>query len=187
MGLGIKNFLFVTLRVKKYQFLSTCKRVTGKPVRFHPLLLRGAGTIKFGKNFQNGVIGTGYYYSHYTVMEARYENSEINIGDNVVFNNGISLICLSKITVENNVLIGNNCSFIDTDGHNLDPELRESDDVKTQPIHIGKNVMIYHNSVILKGVTIGDYSVIGTGSVVTKNIPAGVFAAGNPARVIRQL
>ena len=187
MGLGIKKFLFETLRVTKYRLLSTCKRVSGKPVLYHPLLLRGEGSIKFGSNVQNGVIGTAYYYSHYNLMEARYPETEISIGNNVVFNNGVSIVSVSKVTIDDNVMIGNNTSFIDSDGHNLDPSLRDEGEVKVAPIHIRNNVMIYHSCVILKGVTIGEYSVIGTGSVVTKDIPANVYAAGNPAKVIRNL
>jgi maltose O-acetyltransferase len=58
---------------------------------------------------------------------------------------------------------------------------------KTGNITIKKNVVIYYNSLVLKGVTIGENSVIGSCSVVTKDIPPNVFAAGNPAKVIRSL
>jgi maltose O-acetyltransferase len=59
--------------------------------------------------------------------------------------------------------------------------------VVAKPIHIGKNVWITSRCIILAGVTIGDNSIIGAGSVVTKDIPANSFAAGNPARVIKML
>ena len=58
---------------------------------------------------------------------------------------------------------------------------------KTAPIIIGKNCFVGCNTLILKGVAIGDNSTVGAGSVVTKNIPANVIAAGNPAKVIKML
>ena len=86
------------------------------------------------------------------------------------------------------VVIGNNCSFsfrnmIITSTHDLD-------DFSTgiaKPITIGNNVWITTNVMILPGVTIGDNTVIGAGSIVTKDIPSGVFAAGNPCVVIKQI
>jgi maltose O-acetyltransferase len=59
--------------------------------------------------------------------------------------------------------------------------------VKTLPIKIGNNVWINFNSIILKGVTIGDGSIIAAGAVVTKDIPPFVMVAGNPARIIKHL
>jgi maltose O-acetyltransferase len=60
-------------------------------------------------------------------------------------------------------------------------------DVKTANITIKRNAVVFYNSVVFKGVTIGENSVIGACSVVTKDIPPNVFAAGNPAKVIRNL
>jgi acetyltransferase-like isoleucine patch superfamily enzyme len=77
--------------------------------------------------------------------------------------------------------------LVDTDGHDLDPKKRMNGEVKSAPITIKRNAIIYYNSVVFKGVTIGENSVIGACSVVTKDIPANVFAAGCPAKVIRSL
>ncbi|MXN92935.1 acyltransferase [Flavobacterium sp. Sd200] len=181
------KFIFVTLRIKKYQFLSDCKRVEGNLLMYHPVLLKGPGRIVFGKNVQVGVISSPNYYTHYAYFEAKSENSEIIIGNNTAINNGFSAIALSKISIGNNVLIGVNCSVIDSDGHLLDPQKRNHDLLNAVDVNISNNVFIGSNVVILKGVTIGENSVIGNGSVVTKNIPANVIAAGNPARVIRSL
>jgi maltose O-acetyltransferase len=183
----IKQFCFVALRIKKYEMMSDCERVTGKPIKYHPLLLKGKGIISFGKNVQIGVIASPNFYSHYTYLEAREECSEIIIGDNVAINNAFSIECSSKVVVENDVLIGVNCSFIDNDGHDLAIEKRNIGSPKTDPIHIHQNVFLGSNVTILKGVTIGKNSIIGNGSVVTKNIPENVVAAGNPAKFIRNL
>ncbi|WNM18754.1 acyltransferase [Flavobacterium capsici] len=183
----MKNFLFVTLRIWKYKFLSNCKKVLGNPAVYHPLLLKGNGKISFGKNVQIGVIDSPNYYSHYTYLEARNNESEINIGNNVSINNAFSAVAFSKITIEDNVLIGVNCSIIDNDGHSLQPDKRNDDQPKTASVTIEENVFLGDNVTILKGVTIGKNSVIGNGSIVTKSIPDNSIAAGNPARVIRNL
>lgn len=86
------------------------------------------------------------------------------------------------------VYIGRNCSFsyrnmIITSSH----DFSEFSTVIAKPVIIGNNVWITSNVTILPGVTIGDNTVIGAGSVVTKNIPSGVFAAGNPCKVIRKI
>jgi len=86
------------------------------------------------------------------------------------------------------VVIGNNCSFsfrnmLITSTHDLD----DFSTVIAKPITIGNNVWITTNVTILYGVTIGDNTVIGAGSVVTKDIPSGVFATGNPCVVIKQI
>ena len=104
----LKKFFFITLRVKKYQLLSSCKKVVGKPRLFHPLLLNGGGSINFGSNVQIGVINSPNYYSHYSYIEARGAGSEIIIGNNVSVNNNFSAVAFRKITIGNNVIIGVN-------------------------------------------------------------------------------
>ncbi|WP_293871940.1 acyltransferase [Flavobacterium sp.] len=183
----IKTFLFVTLRIWKYKLLSDCKNVTGKPNLFHPLLLKGKGKISFGKNVQIGVVASPNFYSHYTYLEARNSDSEITIGDNVSINNAFSAVAFSKITIQNNVLIGVNCAIIDNDGHNLEIDKRNYDEIKSEAVFIAENVFLGDDVTILKGVTIGKNSVIGNGSIVTKSIPENVIAAGNPVKVIRYL
>ena len=183
----IKRFVFVKLRVLKYKWLSNCKQICGKPVLFHPLLLAGKGKISFGENVQIGVINSPKYYSHYSYFEARNKESEITIGNNVAINNNCSIEALSKIIIKENVLIGVNCSIIDNDGHHLGIDERKSGVPKSETILIKKNVFIGDNVTILKGVTIGENSIIGNGSIVTKNILANVVAAGNPAQIIKQI
>ena len=76
---------------------------------------------------------------------------------------------------------------MDNDGHNLDIDKRHNEVLKSKDVFISENVFIGDNVTILKGVTIGANSVIGNGSIVTKSIPDNVIAAGNPARVIRNI
>lgn len=183
----LSKFVFVTLRIKKYKLLSNCGRVAGKPNLYHPVLLKGEGEIIFKDNVQVGVISSPHFYSHYAYIEAKYPESKIIIGNNTAINNGFSAIAFSKITIDDNVLIGVNCSIIDTDGHFLEADNRNHAAPPAFEVHIKENVFLGSNVVILKGVTIGQNSIIGNGSVVTKNIPDNVIAAGNPARVIRTI
>jgi maltose O-acetyltransferase len=183
----IKLFLFVSLRIWKYKLLSDCKRISGKPNLYLPLLLNGRGKIQFGNNFQNGVNAAHYTYSTYNYILSMYEDSEVNFGNNVVMANGSTIQAVSKVNIGDDVMIGINCMIVDTDGHDLHPDKRMTGDVKSAPITIENNVVIYYNSVVFKGVTIGENSVIGACSVVTKDIPPNVFAAGSPAKVIRNL
>ncbi len=105
----------------------------------------------------------------------------LKIGDNVGMS-GASIWCFKEINIENNVRIGANTLITDGDAHLDDPRAGE-----VKPVHICKNVWLGMNVMVLKGVTIGENSLIGAGSVVTKDIPANVVAAGNPCKVIKPL
>lgn len=113
-------------------------------------------------------------------------DAQILIGNQV----GMSSISISshlKIEIGDQTIIGAGTVITDSDWHNPDPMQRTTSTGNPKPIHIGKNVFIGTRSIILKGVTIGDNSVIGAGSVVTNDIPANVIAAGNPCHVIKPL
>ena len=109
------------------------------------------------------------------------KNATLILGDNVGMS-GVSIWCFKKIVVDNNVRIGANVLITDGDAHLDDPRSREP-----KPVHICDNVWLGMNVTILKGVTIGKNSLIGAGSIVTKDIPENVIAAGNPCKVVRHL
>ena len=94
-----------------------------------------------------------------------------------------------KITIGKNVIVGANCTIIDTDFHPLDPEIRRIDILagKHAPIVIENDVFIGMNALILKGLRIGAGAVVGAGSVVLSDIPPKTIVAGIPARAIRIL
>ncbi|MBR1725154.1 MAG: hypothetical protein IJ724_00635 [Muribaculaceae bacterium] len=92
----------------------------------------------------------------------------------------------ARVTFGDNVFIAPNCAFY-TAGHPLDVAQRNAGLEYSLPIRVGNNVWIGGNMCVMPGVTIGDNTVIGAGSVVVHDIPAGVLAAGNPCRVIRHL
>ena len=74
-----------------------------------------------------------------------------------------------------------------TAGHPVLPELREKAYQFNAPIHIGKNCWIGAGAIILPGITIGDNTVVGAGSIVTKDLPSGVVAVGNPCKILREI
>lgn len=76
---------------------------------------------------------------------------------------------------------------IATAGHPIDPELRRQGLQFNMPVRIGNHCWLGAGVIVLPGVTVGDNTVIGAGSVVTKDIPSGVVAAGNPCRVLREV
>lgn len=96
------------------------------------------------------------------------------------------MLDVAKITIGDYVFFGPNVSLY-TAGHSIHHESRNSGYEYGIPITIGNNVWIGGSCVILPGVTIGDNCVIAAGSVVNKDIPSGVIAAGNPCKVIREI
>lgn len=110
----------------------------------------------------------------------------IEIGENFFMNMNCVILDGAKVTFGDNVFVAPGCGFY-TAGHPLDAERRNAGLEYALPIRIGNNVWIGAQVCVLPGVTIGDNSVIGAGSVVTKDIPSGVLAAGNPCRVIRPI
>lgn len=110
----------------------------------------------------------------------------IEIGENFYCNYNCTILDVNKVVFGNNVFIGPNCSFY-TALHPLDAGERNEGLEYAKPITIGDNVWFGGSVTVLPGVTIGSNSVIGAGSVVTKDIPEGVVAVGNPCKVIREI
>jgi acetyltransferase-like isoleucine patch superfamily enzyme len=107
----------------------------------------------------------------------------IVVGQNVILGSNLKIYCRpAKVFIGDNTMFSHNNTII-TSTH----DLIDRNIIKGYPVHIGKNVWITSNVTILPGVNIGDNSVIGAGSVVTKDIPSNVFAAGNPCKVIKKI
>ena len=110
----------------------------------------------------------------------------VSVGKNFYTNHNCTILDGAPVTFGDNVFIAPNC-VISTAGHAIDSEQRSRGLEIARPIRVGNNVWIGANVSILPGVTIGDNTIIGAGSVVNKDIPAGVIAVGNPCRVIRKI
>ena len=110
----------------------------------------------------------------------------IEIGDNFYANHNCIFLDAAKIKLGDNVFIAPNCCF-STAGHPLDSEQRSKGLEFARPITVGSNVWFGVGVSVLPGVTIGNNTVIGAGSIVTKDIPEGVVAIGNPCKVLRKI
>lgn len=115
------------------------------------------------------------------ILTTMNKNAKLIIGNKCGFS-GTVIGCFKEITLGNNVRCGANTTITDGDWHLDDPRSGE-----LRAVHIGDNVWLGINVTVLKGVTIGENTVIGAGSIVTKDIPANVVAAGNPCKVIKHL
>ncbi|MFA1540161.1 sugar O-acetyltransferase [Actinomadura monticuli] len=110
----------------------------------------------------------------------------ITVGSGTFANYGLTALDVARITIGDDVQIGPNVQLL-TPTHPLDPERRRAKLESAEPIVIEDNVWLGGGAIVLAGVTIGADSVIGAGSVVTKDIPPNVVAVGSPARVVRSL
>ncbi len=110
----------------------------------------------------------------------------ITIGDNVYINFGCVILDCGQVTIGSDTLIGPNVGLF-SGNHTTDAEERAAGGLIPRPITIGSRVWLCGNVSVVPGVTIGDDTVIGAGSVVTRDIPSGVVAAGNPCRVLRKI
>ena len=164
-------------------------KIFGVPIVY---VSKHGGIIKIGDAFS---MNSGRYYNQIGRQQKCFlivgDNSKIIIGNNV----GISstaIICYKEIEIEDNVKIGGNTVIYDSDFHDLDYKKRNSipedtSNVRKLKVTIKKNAFIGSHSTILKGVTIGENSIVGAASVVSSDIPPNQIWAGNPAKFIRAI
>lgn len=119
-------------------------------------------------------------------LHANWGGHHVHFGKNVYANFNLTLVDDTHIYIGDHTMIGPNV-VIATGGHPLLPELRQKGYQYNAPVHIGKNCWIGAGAIIVPGITIGDHSVIGAGSVVTKDIPSNVLVVGNPCKVLREI
>ena len=112
--------------------------------------------------------------------------AQLSVGDRTFANYGLVALDVAPIAIGDDVQIGPNVQLL-TPTHPLEAEPRRLKWEAAQPITIGHNVWLGGGVIVLAGVTIGADTVVGAGSVVTRDLPAGVLALGNPARVVRSL
>lgn len=129
-------------------------------------------------------IGEGCYIE--PPLHSNFGGSHVHFGKNVYANFNLTLVDDTHIYVGDYTMFGPNVT-VATAGHPILPELRQQGYQYNMSVHIGKNCWIGAGVLIMPGITIGDNTVIGAGSVVTKDIPSNVVAVGNPCRILREI
>lgn len=119
-------------------------------------------------------------------MNANWGGRFVHFGKNIYVNFNLTMVDDTHIYVEDHVMMGPNVTLC-AGTHPVSPRLRESGVQYNLPIRICRNAWLGAGVIVMPGVTIGENSVIGAGSVVTKDIPANVVAVGNPCRVLREI
>lgn len=140
-----------------------------------------SGCLEMGKNSTVNVDRSFFIHSGCDVV--LLENSELNLGSGYI-NKNCQIRCHHKISIGHGVAIAENVYIRDNDSHELITSGNYK--IKSSDIKIGNHVWIGANVTILKGVSIGDGSIVAAGSVVTKSIPESCLAAGVPAKVIKE-
>ena len=129
-------------------------------------------------------IGEGCYIE--PPLHANFGGKFVHFGSFIYANFNLTLVDDAPIYVGDHTMFGPNVSLV-TAGHPILPRLRELVYQFNAPVHIGKNCWLGAGVIVLPGVSVGDNSVIGAGSVVTKDIPANVVALGTPCKVVREI
>ncbi len=119
-------------------------------------------------------------------LHSNFGGKHVHFGKNVYANFNLTLVDDTHIYVGDYTMLGPNV-VLATAGHPILPTLRQQGYQYNAPIHIGKNCWLGAGVIVLPGVTIGDNTVVGAGSVVTKELPANVVAVGNPCHVLREI
>lgn len=190
-----------------YSGLKFLKRII-KQLISNLLKLRYRNKVTFGKNVflgrrfrvyssskNNIIIGDNCFILGRILSE---NNGKIIIGNNTSIRDNVSIRCSNQITIGDNVIFSFNIVVTDNNNHPINPEdrlkminsgwstdhwnLKHSE---SSPIKIGNNVWVGQNCFILKGVNIGDNSIVAAATVVTKNVPENSIVAGNPGKVVK--
>lgn len=187
MDLITQKITYLLMKMKLVD-IDSGLRSSGVPRMF----IHRHGKFKIGKNFKiNNTIESNPIGRNFQCIFKVDKNSLLQIGNNVGMS-GTTIVCLKEIIISDNVKIGGNTCIYDTDFHSFNTHERnqKNEDLKKvnkKSVFIEKNVFIGAHVTILKGVNIGENSIIGACSVVTKNIPANEIWAGNPIKFIRKL
>lgn len=148
----------------------------------HPTQFQGFGTLILGDNVKLGFM-MGGLKNIPILLQPRTDAAVIQIDQGSILMNGSELISRSSIYIGKNCRVGAGCVFLDADFHGIGPDERDQVGI-TKPIIIGDNVWLGRSVTVLKGVHVGNDAIIGANCMVTKDIPAGGIAVGNPMRIV---
>ena len=155
----------------------------GKHIKFRGIAIIErfqCSTIRIGDNctFNSSSRFNFRGINHPCIIQTGKPGAKIVIGNHCGFS-GVSIVADKEVVIEDHVTVGANAIIGDRDDHS---DIYASE---PRPVHIGKNVWIGMNATIMKGVTIGEYAIIGAGAIVTKDVPPYAIVAGIPAKIIK--
>ena len=189
---GEVNFIIGNIRRKVYECCSTVIGELmlkmggvkfGKHVKFRGLALVErfqCSTIEIGDNctFNSSSRFNFRGINHRCIIQTGKPGAKIIIGNHCGFS-GVSIVADKEVVLEDYVTVGANAIIGDRDDHS------EIYDSEPRPVHVCKHAWIGMNATIMKGVTIGEYAIVGAGAIVTKDVPPYAIVAGVPAKVIK--
>lgn len=154
-----------------------------------PEIAHPRSLVIFGRNIHLGkyaqIICASDNCVRFTSWPSKQADAEIVLGDYCLISPGVRISAAQSIRIGDNCMLAANVIISDSDWHGIYNRIRPFR--CTKPVVIENNVWLGERVIVTKGVTIGENSVVGAGSVVTKNIPANCVAAGNPARIIKTI
>lgn len=157
----------------------------GRRIRGNRVVVRNFGKIIIGNAVSLNSFPDGN--PHRTILMAHCREAVISIGDNCNLN-GTAIHCRKEVTIGNFCMFGPGVHLIDNDSHRITADIGERrQPPRSAPIIIRDNVWIGMNSLILKGVEVGENAVVAAHSVVVRSVPENSLVAGNPARVVKRL
>ena len=171
------------LRMKGVQLGKNCTFFGMPYVRRSPM-----STIQIGNrcSFRSDSTSNLVGVNRKCLLNTHQPGAIIKIGERSGFS-GAVISAMERVEIGNNLLCGANVLITDFDFHYVDPNRRQENGSKSAPVIIEDNVWLGINTVVLKGVRIGENSVIAANSLVIKDIPPNVIAGGNPCKVIKEL
>lgn len=176
------------IKFRVFQNVPNTQLTIGKGTTFNvPVRSGGNGTLIIGTGNGFGYRPAPRVGSGEILLQPRGRNARIIIGANNSFSNNVSVIAAGEIVIGDGCQIGDQAVIYDCDFHEIDPRYRNRSVGPILPVRIGCNVWLGSRAMVLKGVSIGDNSVVAAMSVVTKPVPPNCVVAGNPARIIRKI
>lgn len=162
--------------------------ILGRGVAFNvPVRCEGWGKVYLADFVTLGFRFVPKYGNGQILIQARNAQARIEIGKNTKISNNVSIIADSSISIGRDCLIGHMVTIFDSDFHDISIVTRHIGKGVSAKVVLGNNVGLGSGVTILKGVSIGDNSIISANSVCYNNIPKNVIVAGNPARIISEL
>lgn len=152
-----------------------------------PVVVNGCGRVAVGARVVFGCSKSPKLGDGTILLQARDAGAQIVIGEKTALSNNVSMIARQRIEIGRYCLIGDGVQVVDSDFHGIKPDERRNTFGETQCVRIGDNVWLGSRVLVLKGVIIGDGSIIAAGAIVTSDIPASVIAGGVPAKVINRI